>query len=161
LIPLSLSTHSEFIEQAIEVDTAPSDAEAERRSKASGINGLPVLATLSSLSFPESFGHDLMHLIPENVVKNLLSLWTGNFKGLDSSSEDYEQRRRPDGRLTVEYGRLNGIFPCSTTCRSRARRCESNIHAVFELREKPEHVRSRDRRFQSHLIGDPKLTDSG
>ncbi|KAJ7213827.1 hypothetical protein GGX14DRAFT_360313 [Mycena pura] len=31
-----------------------------------------------------------MHLIPEDVIKNLLSLWTGEYKGLDSGSEDYE-----------------------------------------------------------------------
>jgi hypothetical protein len=86
---LPLRTHDEFINDAVAVETAPTDAEAERRSKATGINGLPVLATLSSLSFPDSFGHDLMHLIPENIVKNLLSLWTGNFKGLDEGIGEY------------------------------------------------------------------------
>jgi hypothetical protein len=53
-----------------EVPSAPSDAEAEWCSKATGINGVPVLATLSSLSFPDSFGHELIHPIPKNVVKN-------------------------------------------------------------------------------------------
>ncbi|KAJ7674275.1 hypothetical protein B0H14DRAFT_3537463 [Mycena olivaceomarginata] len=33
--------------------------------------------------------HGLMHLIPENMVKNLLTLWTGDFKGLDTGNEDY------------------------------------------------------------------------
>nr|GAT42540.1 predicted protein [Mycena chlorophos] len=85
-----MRTHDEFIIDALSFDSAPSDAEAERRAKATGINGLPVLATLSSISFPESFGHDLMHLIPENVVKNMLDLYTGNYKGLDTGKEDYE-----------------------------------------------------------------------
>ncbi|KAJ7159368.1 hypothetical protein C8R43DRAFT_1234078 [Mycena crocata] len=49
-----------------------------------------VLATLSSLSFPDSFGHDLMHLAAENNVKNLLDFWTGNFKGLDEGKEEYQ-----------------------------------------------------------------------
>ncbi|KAG1859536.1 hypothetical protein DFJ58DRAFT_701494 [Suillus subalutaceus] len=31
-----------------------------------------------------------MHLIWENVIKNLILLWTGEFKGLDAGSEDYE-----------------------------------------------------------------------
>ncbi|KAJ7187700.1 hypothetical protein GGX14DRAFT_383392 [Mycena pura] len=31
-----------------------------------------------------------MHLIPENVIKNLLSFWSGEYKGLDTGSEDYE-----------------------------------------------------------------------
>jgi hypothetical protein len=89
--PLDLPrrTHDKFIQEAVHVDMASTDAEAERRSKATGINGLPILATLSSLSFPASFPHDLMHLIPENVVKNLLALGTSNFKGLDTADEDY------------------------------------------------------------------------
>ncbi|THU76276.1 hypothetical protein K435DRAFT_705157 [Dendrothele bispora CBS 962.96] len=31
-----------------------------------------------------------MHLIWENLIKNLLKLWTGDFKGMDSGREDYE-----------------------------------------------------------------------
>ncbi|KAI0371589.1 hypothetical protein BV20DRAFT_1035223 [Pilatotrama ljubarskyi] len=31
-----------------------------------------------------------MHLIWENVVKNLMQLWTGTYKSLDTGSEDYE-----------------------------------------------------------------------
>nr|GAT42488.1 predicted protein [Mycena chlorophos] len=92
-------THDEFITDALSVDSAPNNAEAERRAKATGINGLSVLATLSSLSFPDSFGHDLMHLIPENVVKNLLSLYTSDYKGLDTGSEDYELE--PDAVETI------------------------------------------------------------
>ncbi|KZT72992.1 hypothetical protein DAEQUDRAFT_743254 [Daedalea quercina L-15889] len=30
-----------------------------------------------------------MHLVWENVLKNLVSLWTGEYKGLDSGTEDY------------------------------------------------------------------------
>jgi hypothetical protein len=30
-----------------------------------------------------------MHLIPENIAKNLLTLWTGDFKGLNMGNEDY------------------------------------------------------------------------
>jgi hypothetical protein len=87
---LPLRTHDQFIDDAVAVDSAASDADAKRLAKATGINGLPILATLSSLSFPNSFGHDLMHLIPENVIKNLLDLWTGEFKGLDTGKEEYE-----------------------------------------------------------------------
>ena len=31
-----------------------------------------------------------MHLIWENLVKNLVLHWTGEFKGLDEGSEDYK-----------------------------------------------------------------------
>ncbi|KAF7325517.1 hypothetical protein MKEN_00400800 [Mycena kentingensis (nom. inval.)] len=87
---LPLRTHDEFIDNAVAVDAAATDADAKRLAKDTGINGLPILATLSSLSFPASFGHDLMHLIPENLVKNLLDLWSGEFKNLDTGKEDYE-----------------------------------------------------------------------
>jgi hypothetical protein len=52
----------------------------------------PILAKLSSLSFPNSFPHDLMHLV-ENIVPMLVDHWTGTFKGLDSESEDYKLPR--------------------------------------------------------------------
>jgi hypothetical protein len=87
---LPLRTHDEFIQEAVHVASAPSDAEAERRSKSTGINGLPILATLSSLSFPDSFAHDLMHLVPENIMKNLITLWIGDFKGIEDGDEDYK-----------------------------------------------------------------------
>ncbi|KAJ6479818.1 hypothetical protein C8R45DRAFT_1006060 [Mycena sanguinolenta] len=87
---LPLRTHNEFIRDAVHVASAPSDAEAKRCSKSTGINGLPILATLSSLSFPDSFPHDLMHLIPENVVSNLITLLTGDFKGIEDGKEDYK-----------------------------------------------------------------------
>ncbi|KAF7323554.1 hypothetical protein MKEN_00575700 [Mycena kentingensis (nom. inval.)] len=87
---LPLRTHDEFIDEAVAADAAATNAEAERLSKATGINGLPVLATLSSLSFPESFCHDLMHLLPENVISNLLDFWTGSYKKLDEGDEEFE-----------------------------------------------------------------------
>ncbi|KAJ6451054.1 hypothetical protein C8R45DRAFT_766091, partial [Mycena sanguinolenta] len=31
-----------------------------------------------------------MHLIPENVVSNLITLWTGDFKGIEDGKEDYK-----------------------------------------------------------------------
>jgi hypothetical protein len=31
-----------------------------------------------------------MHLFFENVVPNLVKLWSGKFKGLNAGSEDYE-----------------------------------------------------------------------
>ena len=33
-----------------------------------------------------------MHLFFENVIPNLILLWTGQFKGLDEGSESYEFR---------------------------------------------------------------------
>ena len=68
---------------------APSNAEAERRSKLHGIKGLPLLSHLPSLSFPHSFPYDFMHLIWENLIPNLVQHWIGNFKGLGEGQHCY------------------------------------------------------------------------
>ena len=87
---LPLRTHEEFLDQARHVQFAPSSAEEQRRAKACGIKGIPVLSHLPSLFFPSSFPFDFMHLIYENLLPNLILLWTGKFKGLDEGRESYE-----------------------------------------------------------------------
>jgi len=87
---LPLRTHSEFMLQAADVETAPCVTEADRRAKKYGIKGLPALANVDSLIFPTSFPYDFMRLIWENLMKNLLLHWTGDFKGLGPGCEDYE-----------------------------------------------------------------------
>jgi hypothetical protein len=87
---LPARTDAEFFQHADEVDSAPNKAAAERLAKEYGIKGLPLLAALSSLSFPKSFPYDFMHLIWENVVKNLMHIWTDKYKGLDTGREDYQ-----------------------------------------------------------------------
>lgn len=62
----------------------------EHLAKQYGIKGILLLHILPLLSFPESFPYDFMHLIWENVVKNLIHLWTGQYKGLNTGSEEYE-----------------------------------------------------------------------
>ncbi len=82
-------SHDEFMAQAREVQYASSGAESDRLA---GIKGVPVLSALSSLSFPDSFPYDFMHLIWENVVKNLMQLWAGTYKDLDQGSQQYQLR---------------------------------------------------------------------
>jgi len=87
---LPLRTHKQFLDQARHVQFAPTGAEEERRAKACGIKGIPVLSHLPSLFFPSSFPFDFMHLIWENLLPNLILLWTGKFKGLDEGCESYQ-----------------------------------------------------------------------
>ena len=54
-----------------------------------GIKGIPVLSSISSLSFPSSFPFDFMHLIWENLIPNLILFWTGKFKDLDHQDKSY------------------------------------------------------------------------
>lgn len=87
---LPLRTHDEFLDQARQVQLAESDAQNERLAKQYGIKGIPALSVLSSLSFPDSFPYDFMHLIWENVMKNLMQLWSGQYKDLDEGMESYQ-----------------------------------------------------------------------
>lgn len=95
--------HDEFMVQAHEVQYAPSGAESNRLAKKYGIKGIPVLSALSSLSFPESFPYDFMHLIWENIVKNLMNLWAGTYKDLNKGSEEY----RIHGPIWEEVGKAS------------------------------------------------------
>ncbi|RXW11282.1 hypothetical protein EST38_g14573, partial [Candolleomyces aberdarensis] len=91
---LPLRTHDEFLAQANLVQFALTTAESERLAKTYGIKGIPILSTLSSLSFPISFPFDFMHLIFENVMKNLILLWTDDFKGIDEGTGSYVVEKR-------------------------------------------------------------------
>jgi hypothetical protein len=87
---LPLRTHEEFIQMANEVDDSITNAAADRLSREYGIKGVPILSHLDSLRFPLSFPYDFMHLIWENLLKNLILHWTGLYKGLDDGKESYQ-----------------------------------------------------------------------
>lgn len=86
---LPLCTHDRLLAQGKAVQRASTLAEADRLSKKYGIKGVPALSFIPSLDFPGSFPYDFMHLIWENLIKNLILLWTGEFKGLDEGTESY------------------------------------------------------------------------
>jgi Transposase family tnp2. len=87
---LPLRSHAEFLEQGRQVQFASNRTNFEDLSKQFGVKGTPILTSLSSIHFPSSFPYDFMHLIFENVMKNLVLLWTGKFKGLDEGNGSYE-----------------------------------------------------------------------
>lgn len=76
-------THKQFMAQAHEVQSAETNAQSERSATEYGINGVPLLSTLDSLSLPLSTGYEFMHLVFENLIPNLTLLWSGNFKDLN------------------------------------------------------------------------------
>jgi hypothetical protein len=82
--------HDEFIRQAKEVDQAPTKAAADGLAKKYGVKGRPALSFLDSITFPNSFPPDFMHIAWENVIKTLVSHWTGEFKGLGQGVECYQ-----------------------------------------------------------------------
>ena len=76
--------------QAREVKDALTKAQRDQLSKKYGIKGVSILSHLQSISFPLSFPYDFMHLIWENLIPNLILLWTGGFKGLDEGTGEYQ-----------------------------------------------------------------------
>jgi hypothetical protein len=87
---LPLRNHAEMLDTARTVQFATTNADFEHFATESGIKGVSILAQLSSISFPNSSPYDFMHLIFENIMKHLVLLWTGGFKGLDEGNECYE-----------------------------------------------------------------------
>jgi Transposase family tnp2 len=86
---LPLRTHANFLNTAHAVQMAPTTAQSNICVKNSGIKGISILSYLPSLFFPHFFPYDFMHLIFKNIIKNLILLWTGEFKGLDEETRQY------------------------------------------------------------------------
>src|SRR5262249_15761746 len=86
---LPIRTHSELMEQAMEVQMSPTNASFEALAKRYSIKSIPILSNISAISFPESFPFDFIHLIWENLIPNLISFWIGEFKDLDHSHKGF------------------------------------------------------------------------
>jgi len=86
---LPLRQHDEILEMGRQVQHASTNAEAERLAKEYGVKGVPVLSFIRSVQFPWSFPFDFMHLIFENLVPNLIQLWTHDFKDLGSADNPF------------------------------------------------------------------------
>lgn len=114
---LPLRSHDEFIRQASLVSLATTDTEEKERAKIFGIKGVPILSTLPSLSFPSSFPHDFMHLVMENVIPGLVSLWTGEYKGLDSGSENYQLPPTVWNAIGTACAQSGATIPSAFGCR--------------------------------------------
>ena len=82
--------HVELVAAARQVDEAETVTAANKIAKETGIKGTPLLSTLDSLAFPQSFPLDFMHIVWENVIKTLVGLWTGDYKKIDEGKECYQ-----------------------------------------------------------------------
>ena len=72
-----------------QVQQALTNAEAERLAKEYGVKGVPVLSFIRSVQLPWSFPYDFMHLIFENLMPNLIQLWTNDFKDLGTADDPF------------------------------------------------------------------------
>ncbi|KAJ7207687.1 hypothetical protein C8J57DRAFT_1258073 [Mycena rebaudengoi] len=80
---LDLRTHNDFIDVADRLERLPTAMQKKNLAFDEGITGLPALRRVGSLDFARSFPWNIMHLFFENIVKNLVNLWKGNFKSLE------------------------------------------------------------------------------
>ena len=79
----------EIMAVAKQVDEARTQTAANQIAKETGIKGTPLLSTLDSVAFPQSFPLEIMHVIMENTVPGLVALWTTDYKGLGEGKESY------------------------------------------------------------------------
>ncbi|KAE9386195.1 hypothetical protein BT96DRAFT_960625 [Gymnopus androsaceus JB14] len=142
-LALPLCTHSEFIAQAAQVDKALNKTTQDTQAKEFGINGLPTLTSLPSLSFPASFPHDFMHII-ENIIPVLVDHWTGKFKGLDTGSEDYELMPLVWAAIGCGCVESSSTIPSSFGCRNMVPFCH---HPGFHVQR-----RFKKKTYYDHFI---------
>ena len=72
-----------------QVQQALTNAESEQLAKEYGVKWVPVLSFIQSVQLPWSFPYDFMHLIFENLMPNLIQLWTNDFKDLGTANDPF------------------------------------------------------------------------
>jgi hypothetical protein len=108
---LPLRNEAEILRQAREIQSASSNAERGRLSKLYGVKGISILSHLKSISFPQSFPYDFMHLIWENLIPNLVLHWTGGYKGLDEGTGEYQFERNVWEAIGAATAAAGGTIP--------------------------------------------------
>ena len=90
-INLPMRTHDEIRTRAEEVQSIfkLNKTAAKDLAKFYGIKDVSILFYLPSIRFPISFPFDFMHLVWENLIPNLILLWTDSYKGLNQGTEAY------------------------------------------------------------------------
>jgi hypothetical protein len=82
--------HSDWADTTLRIQKATTKKDKEALAMHYGIKGMPALSQrVNSMDFARGIPWDFMHLLYENVVKNLVKLWKGKFKGLDDGTQDY------------------------------------------------------------------------
>jgi hypothetical protein len=163
-LALPLRTEDELLQQANEVNNAPTKAQKTRLSKAYGIKGVPLLSYLKSLSLPKSFPYEFMHLIWENLIPNLVLLWTGEFKGLDEGSEEYEFMPKVWQAIAAAGAATGSTIPSSFGARvpnlaTNKSACSAEVWSFWTLYLGPVLLRQRFHRthYYNHFVRLVKL----
>jgi hypothetical protein len=87
---LHLRTQEDFDSVLRQIHATETKTARTNLEKRHGIKKPPAFHRVGSLDSAKSYPWEWAHLFCENVIPNLVSLWTGKYKGLDTGSEDYE-----------------------------------------------------------------------
>ena len=104
-INLPLRMHENWASVSAKISKTQTKKRKNEIAKYYGIKGMPALTHVSSINYARGIPWDFMRLLLENVVKNVINLWMGKFKGLDTGTKDYEIPEhiwRIIGKETVE-----------------------------------------------------------
>ncbi|KAJ3500927.1 hypothetical protein NLJ89_g9571 [Agrocybe chaxingu] len=86
---LPLRSHGDWCRATRAIENASTKKDKEAIAQKTGIKGMPAFSRVGSLNYARGMPWDFMHLLFENVVKNLFNMWMGSFKNLTSENEDF------------------------------------------------------------------------
>ncbi|KAG9124844.1 hypothetical protein FRC07_010018 [Ceratobasidium sp. 392] len=167
--PLELprQTHKQFLREAVRVESSATIREENEQGRDLGITGLSTLSALSSLDFPNSFPHDLMHVIFENVLPMLINLWTrkGKWKDFGSGDEDYVFRPNVWEAIGEACAASGDTIPAAFGCRvpnldKKRTEVTSEVMLLFATLLGPAVLRDRfiDVAYYRHFVQFVQLT---
>ncbi|CAE6442787.1 unnamed protein product [Rhizoctonia solani] len=160
---LPLREHDDCIQTGLKVLKAKHEAERKRLATESGIKGVTLFARVPSVSIPRSFPVDLMHMIWQNLIPQLIDLWTGDFNDLDSGLENYQMDQDVWATLSEACIPSRRSMPTSFGCPVPDPRKRSQFIAeswnVFTTQLAPSLLRRRfsNERYYRHFVRLVKL----
>ncbi|KAJ9111247.1 hypothetical protein QFC22_006547 [Naganishia vaughanmartiniae] len=105
---LPLRTHQEIMRDVEAIRSCRTKASQEILKKEKGINDQSVLSLVGSINFPWSFSADVMHILYENIMKELLGLWDGTYKAsMITGTADGRLGQVPGERYVVSQAHWN------------------------------------------------------
>ena len=113
---LPLHRHQDFIAVMTQISEAPTKAEKESIAKQTGIKGLPGTSWVVSLNYAHCLSWEWFHLLLENIIPNLINLWTGQFKGLDAGDDPYHIKPHIWQEISCEMAAAVQDIPTSFVC---------------------------------------------
>ncbi|KAJ9095930.1 hypothetical protein QFC20_006531 [Naganishia adeliensis] len=159
---LPMRSHRQVMEQAFEIEMARSAAAKKRLGTRCGVNGQSLISVIGSVSFPWSFPLDIMHVLYENLMKELLGLWKGSYKasmmtGESTLEEEYVFSEHQWKLIDAEVARSTKLVPAqmapSLSSVSERGYWNADTYAYFMMYLGPIVMRNRlPSRYYRHFV---------